>query len=126
MFILFSCLFVINFIYSCITGIPCSIIYDVYVFPITVLISCFSNYSFYQELLTYLAMFVKTHPVLFDGMLQVRIGLIMEVMAAEYARTTGLTGKKDAFFSTTFTFLCNSCIFTQAIVTSRSSNIAIF
>ena len=69
---------------------------------------------FYQELLTYLAMFVKTHPVLFDGMLQVRIGLIMEVMAAEYARTTGLTGKKDAFFSTTFTFLCNSCIFTQA------------
>jgi len=37
-------------------------------------------------------MFVKTHPSLFDGMLQVRIGLIMEVMAAEYARTTGLTG----------------------------------
>ena len=59
-----------------------------------VLISCFSNYSFYQELLTYLAMFVKTHPALFDGMLQVRIGLIMEVMAAEYARTTGLTGKR--------------------------------
>ena len=43
-------------------------------------------------MLTYLAMFVKTHPSLFDGMLQVRIGLIMEVMAAEYARTTGLTG----------------------------------
>ena len=39
-------------------------------------------------------MFVKTHPALFDGMLQVRIGLIMEVMAAEYARTTGLTGKR--------------------------------
>lgn len=47
---------------------------------------------FIQELLTYLAMFVKTHSALFDGMLQVRIGLIMEVMAAEYARTTGLTG----------------------------------
>ncbi|XP_066919156.1 phosphorylase b kinase regulatory subunit alpha, liver isoform-like [Clytia hemisphaerica] len=49
-----------------------------------------------QEILTYLAMFVKTHPALFDGMLQIRIGLIMEVMAAEYARTTGLTGEEAA------------------------------
>ena len=53
---------------------------------------------FFQELLTYLAMFVKTQPDLFDGMLQIRIGLIMEVMAAEYARTTGLSGQKITKF----------------------------
>ena len=37
-------------------------------------------------------MFVKSEPSLFGEMLQIRIGLIMEVMAAEYARTSGLTG----------------------------------
>ena len=45
-----------------------------------------------QELLTYLAMFVKTDPMLFDEMLQIRVGLIMEVLAAEYGRVTGLNG----------------------------------
>lgn len=47
----------------------------------------------FQELLTYLAMFVKSEPGLFEEMLQIRIGLIMEVMAAEYARTSGLCGE---------------------------------
>ena len=37
-------------------------------------------------------MFVKTDPGLFKEMLQVRVGLIMEVLAAEYARVSRLTG----------------------------------
>ena len=46
-----------------------------------------------QELLVYLSMFVKTEPTLFNEMLRLRVGLIMEVMAAEFARATALTGK---------------------------------
>lgn len=53
---------------------------------------CLFVVGYFQELLTYLAMFVKSEPSLFDEMLQIRVGLIMEVMAAEYARTSGLTG----------------------------------
>ena len=41
-------------------------------------------------------MFVKSEPGLFEEMLQIRIGLIMEVMAAEYARTSGLSGELDS------------------------------
>lgn len=37
-------------------------------------------------------MFVKTDPMLFDEMLQIRVGLIMEVLAAEYGRVNGLNG----------------------------------
>ncbi len=39
-----------------------------------------------QELLVYLAMFIQTEPALFHGMLRLRVGLIIEVMAAELAR----------------------------------------
>lgn len=49
-----------------------------------------------QEILTYLAMFVKIDPGLFNEMLQIRVGLIMEVLAAEYARVSGLTGEDAA------------------------------
>jgi len=49
-----------------------------------------------QELLVYLSMFVKTEPNLFNEMLRLRVGLIMEVMAAEFARSTGLTGEEAA------------------------------
>eukprot|EP00795_Rhopilema_esculentum_P000411 gene411-10079_t len=49
-----------------------------------------------QELLVYLSMFVKTEPNLFNEMLRLRVGLIMEVMAAEFARATGLNGEDAA------------------------------
>ncbi|XP_059080504.1 probable phosphorylase b kinase regulatory subunit alpha isoform X1 [Tigriopus californicus] len=40
-----------------------------------------------QELLVYLAMFIQTEPQLFHGMLRLRIGLIIQVMAMELARS---------------------------------------
>jgi len=40
-----------------------------------------------QELLVYLAMFIQTEPNLFHGMLRLRVGLIIQVMAAELARS---------------------------------------
>ncbi|XP_065667244.1 probable phosphorylase b kinase regulatory subunit alpha isoform X3 [Hydra vulgaris] len=49
-----------------------------------------------QEMLTYLSMFLKTDPSLFSEMLQIRVGLIMEVLAAEYARASGLSGEEAA------------------------------
>ena len=39
-----------------------------------------------QELLVYLAMFIQTEPALFHGMLRLRIGLIIQVMATELGR----------------------------------------
>ncbi|KAL3214520.1 hypothetical protein MRX96_034865 [Rhipicephalus microplus] len=39
-----------------------------------------------QELLAYLAMFIRTDPHLFTEMLSLRVGLIIQVMAAELAR----------------------------------------
>ena len=39
-----------------------------------------------QELLVYLAMFIQTEPQLFHGMLRLRIGLIIQVMATELGR----------------------------------------
>lgn len=41
-----------------------------------------------QELLAYLAMFIRTEPHLFREMLRLRVGLIIQVMAAELARAT--------------------------------------
>lgn len=41
-----------------------------------------------QELLAYLAMFTRTDPHLFSEMLSLRVGLIIQVMAAELARAT--------------------------------------
>nr|XP_045617193.1 probable phosphorylase b kinase regulatory subunit alpha isoform X1 [Procambarus clarkii] len=40
-----------------------------------------------QELLVYLAMFIRTEPSLFHEMLRLRVGLIIQVMASELART---------------------------------------
>ncbi|XP_066250095.1 probable phosphorylase b kinase regulatory subunit alpha isoform X2 [Euwallacea similis] len=40
-----------------------------------------------QELLVYLAMFIRTEPQLFMEMLRLRIGLIIQVMATELSRT---------------------------------------
>ncbi|KAF2355588.1 Glycoside hydrolase family 15/Phosphorylase b kinase regulatory chain family [Trinorchestia longiramus] len=40
-----------------------------------------------QELLVYLAMFIRTEPELFQEMLRLRVGLIIQVMALELART---------------------------------------
>jgi len=43
-----------------------------------------------QEILTYLAMFIRTQPSLFHGMLRLRVGLIIQVMASELARTLAI------------------------------------
>lgn len=43
-----------------------------------------------QELLVYLAMFIQTEPALFHGMLRLRVGLIIQVMAAELAHSLKL------------------------------------
>ncbi|KAL1444577.1 hypothetical protein MTO96_029755 [Rhipicephalus appendiculatus] len=51
-----------------------------------------------QELLAYLAMFIRTDPHLFSEMLSLRVGLIIQVMAAELARATktSLSGRELA------------------------------
>ncbi|CAL1539769.1 unnamed protein product [Lymnaea stagnalis] len=46
-----------------------------------------STASLTQELLVYLAMFIRTEPQLFDEMLRLRVGLIIQVMASELSRT---------------------------------------
>ncbi|CAI9725366.1 probable phosphorylase b kinase regulatory subunit alpha isoform X2 [Octopus vulgaris] len=47
-----------------------------------------------QELLMYLAMFIRTEPQLFKEMLRLRVGLIIQVMASELARTLKCTGEE--------------------------------
>ncbi|XP_014680780.1 PREDICTED: probable phosphorylase b kinase regulatory subunit alpha isoform X2 [Priapulus caudatus] len=49
-----------------------------------------------QELLIYLAMFICTEPDLFRSMLRLRVGLIIQVMASELARTLNCDGDKAA------------------------------
>ncbi|XP_031550918.1 phosphorylase b kinase regulatory subunit alpha, liver isoform-like isoform X2 [Actinia tenebrosa] len=49
-----------------------------------------------QELLVYLAIFVKSDPKLFSEMLRLRVGLIIEVMVAELARSLDCTGEDAA------------------------------
>ncbi len=44
-----------------------------------------------QERLIYLALLISTEPKLFDGMIQLRIGLIIQVMVAELKRTLNCT-----------------------------------
>eukprot|EP00124_Ichthyophonus_hoferi_P001166 Ihof_evm7s55 gene=Ihof_evmTU7s55 len=44
-----------------------------------------------QELLVYLAMFIRTEPALFNEMLRVRVGLIIRVMISELARNLECT-----------------------------------
>ncbi|KAG8199664.1 hypothetical protein JTE90_022117 [Oedothorax gibbosus] len=45
-----------------------------------------------QELLVYLAMFIRTEPQLFSEMLRLRVGLIIQVMASELARSLKCSG----------------------------------
>lgn len=47
-----------------------------------------------QELLVYLAMFIRTEPQLFHEMLRLRIGLIIQVMAKELARNLNCSGEE--------------------------------
>ncbi|XP_032511705.2 probable phosphorylase b kinase regulatory subunit alpha isoform X7 [Danaus plexippus] len=47
-----------------------------------------------QELLVYLAMFIRTEPQLFLEMLRLRVGLIIQVMATELSRTLSCTGEE--------------------------------
>ncbi|KAJ4450782.1 hypothetical protein ANN_02212, partial [Periplaneta americana] len=47
-----------------------------------------------QELLVYLAMFIRTEPQLFLEMLRLRVGLIIQVMATELSRTLICTGEE--------------------------------
>lgn len=55
-----------------------------------------STSSLSQEILIYLAMFIRTEPQLFHGMLRLRIGLIIQVMASELARTLAISGEEAA------------------------------
>lgn len=47
-----------------------------------------------EELLVYLAMFIRTEPQLFHEMLRLRVGLIIQVMATELSRTLICTGEE--------------------------------
>ncbi|KAK4887210.1 hypothetical protein RN001_003481 [Aquatica leii] len=47
-----------------------------------------------QELLVYLAMFIRTEPQLFMEMLRLRVGLIIQVMATELSRTIICDGEE--------------------------------
>ncbi|XP_064637053.1 phosphorylase b kinase regulatory subunit alpha, liver isoform-like isoform X3 [Lineus longissimus] len=53
-----------------------------------------STAMFTQELLVYLAMFIRTEPNLFAEMLRLRVGLIIQVMAVELARTLQCSGEE--------------------------------
>lgn len=47
-----------------------------------------------QEIMVYLAMYMRSQPYLFGEMLRLRIGLIMQVMATELARSLHCSGRK--------------------------------
>ncbi|XP_055383024.1 probable phosphorylase b kinase regulatory subunit alpha isoform X3 [Condylostylus longicornis] len=47
-----------------------------------------------QELMVYLAMFIRTEPQLFHEMLRLRVGLIIQVMAKELSRTLNVDGEQ--------------------------------
>ncbi|XP_069493055.1 phosphorylase b kinase regulatory subunit alpha, liver isoform isoform X2 [Ambystoma mexicanum] len=47
-----------------------------------------------QEIMLYLAMFVRSQPSLFGEMLRLRIGLIIQVMATELARSLNCSGEE--------------------------------
>ncbi len=46
-----------------------------------------------QELLIYLGLFVSTEPQLFEGMIRLRLGLIIQVMIGELERTLNCSSK---------------------------------
>lgn len=48
-----------------------------------------------QEIIMYLAMYVRSQPSLFVEMLRLRIGLIIQVMATELARSLKCSGKSN-------------------------------
>ena len=48
-----------------------------------------------QELFVYLAMFIQTEPGLFFGMLRLRVGLIIQVMAKEIASSLKMKYNDD-------------------------------
>uniref|UniRef100_A0A3B4T8E1 Phosphorylase b kinase regulatory subunit n=1 Tax=Seriola dumerili TaxID=41447 RepID=A0A3B4T8E1_SERDU len=50
-----------------------------------------------QEIMVYLAMYVRSQPALFGDMLRLRIGLIMQVMATELARSLHCSGRRTEF-----------------------------
>jgi phosphorylase kinase alpha/beta subunit len=45
-----------------------------------------------QEILIYLSILISTEPELFEGMIRLRIGLIIQVMVGELKRTLCCTG----------------------------------
>ena len=47
-----------------------------------------------QEILIYLALFISTEPQLFQGMIRMRIGLIIQVMIGELKRTLSCTDEQ--------------------------------
>ncbi|KAM4630755.1 phosphorylase b kinase regulatory subunit alpha, liver isoform [Polymixia lowei] len=47
-----------------------------------------------QEIMVYLAMYVRSQPALFGDMLRLRIGIIMQVMATELARSLHCSGEE--------------------------------
>ncbi|XP_037103741.1 phosphorylase b kinase regulatory subunit alpha, liver isoform isoform X3 [Syngnathus acus] len=47
-----------------------------------------------QEIMVYLAMYVRSQPAIFGDMLRLRIGLIMQVMATELARSLRCSGEE--------------------------------
>ena len=53
----------------------------------------------------YLGIFVRTEPSLFNEMLRLRVGLIIEVMVAELARSLDCSGKAHS--------VCLSCFETK-------------
>ena len=53
----------------------------------------YSSAMLTEELLIYFGLFVRTEPQLFTEMLRIRIGLIIQVMASELARTLVCSGE---------------------------------
>lgn len=51
----------------------------------------YSAIALTQEILVYLAMFIRSQPELFSEMLRLRIGLIRNVMVLELSRTMGVS-----------------------------------
>ena len=45
-----------------------------------------------EEILIYLGLFISTEPQLFDGMIRLRVGLIIQVMVSELERTLNCSG----------------------------------
>ncbi|CAG5117195.1 unnamed protein product [Candidula unifasciata] len=59
--------------------------------------ACGSDYSvasLTQELLVYLAIYIRTEPRLFEDMLRIRVGLIIQVMVAELSRSLDCSGEE--------------------------------